>query len=94
MVGTENSKKQINVKTLRKGRGSSMKDCQAGCNYFTCGSIAHVKDCVNYSGSMQEMVDDKSIRIKELEDKLQFLVDDDLITDSSVDREIEQILLK
>tara|TARA_R110000822_G_scaffold254332_3_gene380639 strand:+ start:5477 stop:5692 length:216 start_codon:yes stop_codon:yes gene_type:complete len=71
-----------------------MKNCELGCIHFTCGSIGHVKECVNYPESMQEMIDDKNTRIKGLEEKLQFLVDNDSINDSSIDKEVEQLLLK
>lgn len=55
-------------------------DCTAeGCNYFSCGSIGHHKDCVNYPESMQEMIDVKNESIKELEKAL------DRITDVAAD---------
>ena len=36
----------------------------------------------------------KSNRIKELEEKLQFLVDNDSINDGSIDKEVSQLLFK
>jgi hypothetical protein len=51
-----------------------------GCAHFTCGGIGHHKDCVRYSGSMQEMIDGKNERIKKLERKGLF---DDLLVMSN-----------
>ena len=46
-------------------------ECSAiSCNHFTCGGIGHHKDCVRYPESMQNMIDDKNARIKELEKAL------------------------
>ena len=39
-----------------------------------------------------DMVVDAEQRIIELEDKLQFLIDDDLINDHSVEKEVKQLL--
>lgn len=42
----------------------------------------------------EQKIDDKDDQIKELKEKLQFLVDNDSINDSSIDKEVEQLLLK
>ena len=34
-----------------------MKNCEAGCKSLTCGSIRHIKECVNYPESLSEMLD-------------------------------------
>jgi len=59
-----------------------MKDCDIGCNYFTCGSINHVEGCVNYPDSMSESfnkdmseeIAEKNERIKELENALRNII--------------------
>ena len=35
-----------------------MKDCQAGCKYFSGGEVKHHKDCVHYPESFSKMYDD------------------------------------
>ena len=50
-------------------------------------------DCVDEVQRHTRYVE-ASERIKELEDKLQFLIDNDSINDSSIDKEVEQLLLK
>ncbi len=47
-----------------------MKDCQAGCKHFTCGSIGHHPDCKHYEGSMQQMIDNKNTEIEKLKSSL------------------------
>lgn len=47
-----------------------MKNCQVGCTRFECGGIGHLKECVNYPESMQQMIDDKNKRIKDLVSKI------------------------
>jgi hypothetical protein len=47
-----------------------VSECEAGCKHFMCGSVGHIKECVNYKDSMQEMIDIKNSRIQELEKQL------------------------
>lgn len=40
-----------------------MNNCEAGCNHFSCGSIGHIRECINYPDSMQNMIDNKNLEI-------------------------------
>lgn len=40
-----------------------MNNCEAGCNHFSCGSIGHIRECINYPDSMQHMIDNKNLEI-------------------------------
>ena len=46
------------------------KHCQAGCKVFSYGEIKHHQDCVYYEDSLSQSYDEKSIRIKQLEEVL------------------------
>jgi hypothetical protein len=45
------------------------KHCQAGCKVFSYGEIKHHQDCVYYEDSLSQSYDEKSIRIKQLEEE-------------------------
>ena len=44
-----------------------MESCEFGCTHYKCGSIRHVKECVNYPESLSELFDNAKCRIKEIE---------------------------
>ena len=47
-----------------------MKNCELGCSHHTCGSIRHIKECLNYPESLAELLNDLKARNKELEFEL------------------------
>lgn len=44
-------------------------ECESGCNHFTCGSIKHLEDCLNYPCSQAEMVDAKNSELDTLKQR-------------------------
>lgn len=50
-----------------------MKDCQAGCKYFSGGEVKHHKDCVHYPESFSKMYDDIYQQNKEKDAEIQRL---------------------
>jgi hypothetical protein len=52
-----------------------MKNCDAGCSHFECGSIGHLKTCENYPNSMQFMIDEKNEKIEKLTDAFNKLLE-------------------
>jgi hypothetical protein len=53
-----------------------MKNCDAGCSHFECGSIGHLKTCKNYPNSMQFMIDEKNEKIEKLTEAFRKLVEE------------------
>lgn len=67
-------------------------ECSAmSCNHFECGGIGHHKNCVRYPESMQNMIDDKNERIKELELQVEFKIKECQELASACDRHQTQL---
>ena len=69
-----------------------MKNCEWGCSHYTCGSIGHIKECVNYPESLQELLDTSKAGNEALKHMLLFLVENDSINDSSIEKEVIALL--